>query len=81
GSVNGHIRVPPIKEIIRIPKETPEPLGKRKRSTRSKTADELRYKVLPVHNLESECDDETDGFGVLIDYDTKEEVERRKLHA
>ncbi|KAG6887569.1 hypothetical protein C0992_011767 [Termitomyces sp. T32_za158] len=79
GSGNGHVLVPPIKEIIRIPKETPEPLGKRKRTTRgrSKTADDLHYKVIPVYNPENGWDDKTQDFSIILDYHTREEVERR----
>ncbi|KAG6887605.1 hypothetical protein C0995_014084 [Termitomyces sp. Mi166 len=69
GAGNGHVLVAPIKEIIRIPKETPEPLGKRKRSTRRKAA--------LVTNPESGWDDNTDNFCVLLDYNSGEEVERR----
>ena len=81
GSNNGHVLVPPIKEIIRIPKETPEPLGKRKRSTRarSKTVDDIHYKVVPVHNPEDDWDKNTKDFCVLLDYDSREEVERREF--
>ncbi|KAG5337289.1 hypothetical protein C0989_009918 [Termitomyces sp. Mn162] len=79
GSSNGHVLVPPIKEIIRIPKETPEPLGKRKRSSRarSKTAEDIHYKIIPVNNPEDDWDKNTEEFCVLLDYDSMEEVERR----
>ncbi|KAG6848207.1 hypothetical protein H0H93_002319 [Arthromyces matolae] len=77
---NGLVLVPPIKEIIRIPKEIPEPLGgKRKRSrAKSKTVDdEIHYKVIPVTNPEHGWDDETNNYCLLLDYDTKTEVDRR----
>ncbi|GLB34534.1 putative centromeric dna binding protein [Lyophyllum shimeji] len=79
-SGSGLVLVPPIREIVRIPKEEPEPLGKRKRSrarSKSKVPEEVQIKVVPVENPEDGWDDKTDAHCVVIDYDTKTEVERR----
>ncbi|KAG6853030.1 hypothetical protein C0991_007401 [Blastosporella zonata] len=73
----GSIFVPNVKEILRIPKEIPEPLGKRKRRAKSKTVDDIRYKVIPVDNPEEGWDDDTEPYAIVLDYDTREEVERR----
>ncbi|KAG6809149.1 hypothetical protein H0H92_001399 [Tricholoma furcatifolium] len=72
------ILVPHVKEIIRVPKEEPEPLQKRKRSgrARSKTVEEVRYEVIPVENPEDGWDDKTDPFCTVLQYGTAEEVER-----
>ncbi|OCH93832.1 hypothetical protein OBBRIDRAFT_817567 [Obba rivulosa] len=68
--------VPIIKEIRRIPKEEPKPLGAKyrraKRRGRSKTVDEL------VYNPEEGWDEGTEPDGECIDYETQE-VTRRRL--
>lgn len=75
--------VPPIREIIRIPKEEPEPLGsKRKRNggrgrSKSKATEEVQVKMVPVDNPEEGWDDETDPYCTVLDYPTREEVRRR----
>ncbi|KAG6905770.1 hypothetical protein DXG01_000837 [Tephrocybe rancida] len=74
----GLVLVPPIKEIVRIPKETPEPLAKRKRTrAKSKTVDDVHYKIIPVDNPEEGWDDKTEPYCIVLDYDSREEVERR----
>lgn len=75
---SGQCLVPTIKEIRRLPKEEIEPLGakhRRKRSARSKSVT-----VEPVldYNPEEGWDDKTESEGVVIDYETKEEITRRK---
>ncbi|KAI0277716.1 Mif2/CENP-C like-domain-containing protein [Russula aff. rugulosa BPL654] len=71
--------VPTIKEIVRIPKDEPKPLGiaahKTKRSTshRRKTTEEPST----VHNPEEGWDDKTPTNGVVIDWFTGNEVSRR----
>ncbi|KAA1469273.1 hypothetical protein DENSPDRAFT_834848 [Dentipellis sp. KUC8613] len=71
--------VPTIKAIVRIPKEAPQPLGKngkRKKSVprgKSKTADAEAM----VFNPEEGWDDETETNGVVTDWVTGEEIERR----
>ncbi|KAI0256597.1 Mif2/CENP-C like-domain-containing protein [Lactifluus subvellereus] len=69
--------VPTIKEIVRIPKEPPKPLGathKGKRSTapRSKTEE-----TVTAGNPEEGWDDKTATNGVVIDWFTGNEVSRR----
>lgn len=87
---NGRSVVPVIKEIITIPKPEPEPLGTKKRR---RGARKLRSKSLPsspprvkeeiriveVDNPELGWDDATPSTGVIIDWTSKEEVERRGL--
>ncbi|KAG5652126.1 hypothetical protein H0H81_006202 [Sphagnurus paluster] len=74
----GLVLVPPIREIVRIPKEEPEPLGKRKRSrARSKSKALEEVKVVPITNPEEGWDDDTEPHCVVLDYETNEEVERR----
>ena len=82
-SNNGIILVPPIREIIRIPKEPPQTLGsKRKRTggrgrSKSKVDDEVEVKLVPVENPEEGWDDETDPHCAVLDYPVNEEVMRR----
>ncbi|KAI0053927.1 hypothetical protein FA95DRAFT_1551703 [Auriscalpium vulgare] len=71
--------VPTIKEIVRIPKDAPQPLsksGKRKRSmpprSKSKTVEEAM-----VYNPEEGWDDETDTNGTVVDWYSGQEVARR----
>jgi centromere protein C len=79
------VLVPPIREIIRIPKEPPEPLGgKRKRAgtggrgrSKSKVVEEVQVKIIPVENPEEGWDDETDPHCTVLDYPAIEEVVRR----
>jgi centromere protein C len=71
--------VPTIKEIVRIPKDPPKPLGaahkpKRGTSRRIKTEEPLR-----VYNPEEGWDDKTATNGVVIDWFTGNEVSRRTL--
>jgi centromere protein C len=72
--------VPTIKEIVRIPKDPPKPLGivahksKRGTSARKKTEEPL-----PNFNLEEGWDDKTPTNGVVIDWFTGNEVSRRTL--
>lgn len=73
---SGQQFVPTIKEIRRIPKEETGPLGakhRRKRPPRSqsKTA-EL------VYNPEEGWDDETDPRGIVLEYPSGKEIEKRK---
>jgi centromere protein C len=69
--------VPHIKEIRRVPKDVVMPLSKatRKRAPRSKSRTvEEEF----VFNPEEGWDDNTDQQGVVIDFVTKEEVQRRQ---
>jgi centromere protein C len=84
---SGPILVPQIKEIIRIPKEVPVPLGaKRKRSATARprshsraleAAEDSIPPALPVVNPEEGWDDNTEAKCTVIHFTTKEEVERR----
>lgn len=89
---NGRSVVPVIKEIIKIPKPSPEPLGgkKRKRSgtraprSKSRTVaspnspvEEVR--VVEIDNPELGWDDDTHSNGIILDWYSKSEVERREL--
>jgi centromere protein C len=69
--------VPTIKEIVRIPKDLPKPLGGghkiKRHSTRSKTEE-------TVVNPEDGWDDKTATNGVVIDWFTGNEVSRRTLN-
>ena len=69
--------VPHIKEIRRVPKDVVMPLGKvtRKRAPRSKSR---TVEEVFVFNPEEGWDDNTDQQGVVIDFVTKEEVQRRQ---
>ncbi|RDB22191.1 Centromere protein 3 [Hypsizygus marmoreus] len=81
-SGGGLVLVPPIREIVRIPKEIPEPLGKRKRGTgrgrsKSKPTDEVQIKIVPAENPEEGWDDETEPHCVVLEYPTLDQVQRR----
>jgi centromere protein C len=82
-SSSGLVLVPPIREIIRIPKEPPQPLGtKRKRTggrgrSKSKAEKEVQLKIVPVENPEEGWDEETDPHCTVLNYPAKEEVMRR----
>ncbi|KAH9917445.1 Mif2/CENP-C like-domain-containing protein [Fomitopsis serialis] len=72
--------VPTIKEIHRIPKEEPLPLGakhRRKRPPRSKskTADEAQGAL--VFNPEEGWDEDTQAEALVIDYKSKEDIPKR----
>lgn len=72
---------------MRIPKEAPEPLGKRKRAptrgrSKSKAAEEeveVRIVHVPKENPEEGWDDDTETQCVVLDFPTAEEVARRML--
>lgn len=73
---SGLTLVPQIKKIIRIPQEPPKPLGKTAR--KRKRAGSERAKSNPQsYDPEEGWDDETEEFGVVIDYSTHEPVSRR----
>ena len=76
---SGTCLVPTIKEILRVPKEDPQPLGaKRKRRARSQSKAKSVEPTL-VFNPEEGWDDETDPSGVVIDYEEGMETTRRTL--
>ena len=71
---NGISYCPIVKAIVRIPKEPPKPLGKHAR----KRGNTHRRTPAPgVGNPEEGWDDQTEPLGVVLDWTTKEEVERR----
>lgn len=72
--------MPSIKEILRVPKEDPVPLGanRRKKSrarsmSKAKSVDPESF----VFNPEEGWDDQTDPSGVVIDWDEGIEIQRR----
>ena len=68
--------VPVIKEIVRIPKDTPKPLGqahKRSTSHRKRTTEEPST----AHDPEEGWDEKTPTNGVVVDWFTGNEVSRR----
>ncbi|KAF7986575.1 hypothetical protein HWV62_26330 [Athelia sp. TMB] len=82
--------VPHIKEIIRIPQEEPQRLGKqgkRKRArstTRGKSEDDRKakgnddeVKIVEVWNPEEGWDDETNPVGTILDFVSGKEVQKR----
>lgn len=68
--------VPVIKEIIRYPKDEIKPLGKKKptSSRRSKHTPPL---MVVAHDPEEGWDDNTESYGVVVDFATQSTVERR----
>ncbi|KAF9646077.1 hypothetical protein BDM02DRAFT_3100458 [Thelephora ganbajun] len=66
--------VPPIKAILRIPQDPVEPLGKKHKKRRGKSVT-----VDPESGPfpEAGWDRDTEAFGHVLDYTTKEEVRRR----
>ncbi|KAJ2930701.1 hypothetical protein H1R20_g6395, partial [Candolleomyces eurysporus] len=73
------IMVPHIREIIRIPKEQSESLGKRKRGrSRSRTAQpSAPGSKIVAFNPEEGWDDDTPSNAKVLDYRNGQEVERR----
>ncbi|KAH7914014.1 Mif2/CENP-C like-domain-containing protein [Hygrophoropsis aurantiaca] len=74
-SGGGVTLVPHIKEIIRIPQEPAEPLGKHHR--KRKRSAPPRSKSRQIENPEEGWDDETPTTGVVINFHSQEEVTRR----
>ncbi|THU87257.1 hypothetical protein K435DRAFT_730030 [Dendrothele bispora CBS 962.96] len=77
---NGHILVPHIKEIIRIPEEPKVSLGSKRKRGRSRTLqprDGSIVKVVPTSNPEEGWDDETPEKSLVIDWKTQTEIEKR----
>ncbi|KDQ61227.1 hypothetical protein JAAARDRAFT_32229 [Jaapia argillacea MUCL 33604] len=77
---SGPVLVPHIKQIVRYPKEPVEPLGSKHRrprgKSRTKTAT-VEPEPEPEIEEETEWDANTEAHGVVLDYVTKEEVQRR----
>lgn len=72
--------MPIISEIVRIPQERPEPLSKkhRRRGTTKPPSSRNNSKQQEVYvdNPEDGWDAETDQNAMVIDYDTKQEIEK-----
>ncbi|PFH48491.1 hypothetical protein AMATHDRAFT_65332 [Amanita thiersii Skay4041] len=81
GNSTAPVLVPPVKEILRIPKETPQPLGaKRRRSGRGRSKSRAvdHIEQLPVeYNPEEGWDEDTPSKGWVVDYPGTKEKERR----
>ena len=86
---SGITLVPHIKAILRIPKEEPVPLGKQKRKRRgmtkarskSETVEGEEEELPIVYNPEEGWDDKTGQQGVVLDFVSREEVQRREAFA
>ncbi|KAG6336925.1 hypothetical protein ID866_2163 [Astraeus odoratus] len=78
---SGLTLVPHIKEIVRIPKEPPQPLGKvgkRKRGGSARAKSKTRQTETPAPiNPEEGWDDNTPSEGIVLDFLTQETVKRR----
>ena len=76
--------LPHIREIQRLPKPEIIPLGKQGKRKRSRAPSKARSVDLDIEpepepfNPEEGWDDDTDQLGVVLDYDTTGEVEKRK---
>ncbi len=70
--------VPTIKEIVRIPKDPPKPLGATHRSKRHAAPRIKSEVVVTADNPEEGWDDKTPTNGVVVDWFTGNEVSRRK---
>lgn len=71
---SGFSTVPVIKEIIRHPEEPVKPLSK---TGKSRASRKRKSAEAAVHNPEEGWDDNTDYKGIVVDFVTGEEVERR----
>lgn len=71
--------VPTIKEIVRIPKDPPKPLGAAHKSKRGTTYRKKTEEPSAVFNPEEGWDDKTPTNGIVIDWFTGNEVSRRTL--
>lgn len=69
--------VPTIKEIVRIPKDPPKPLGAAHKRRRNATPRIKSEDVVIVDDPEEGWDDKTPTNGVVIDWFTGNEVSRR----
>ncbi|KAM6500138.1 Mif2/CENP-C like domain containing protein [Amanita muscaria] len=70
--------VAPIKEIMRIPKEAPQPLGsKRKRSSRGRSKSRIVEQTPGLQNPEEGWDENTSNRCVVLDYPGETEKDRR----
>ncbi|KAF8630435.1 hypothetical protein AX17_005412 [Amanita inopinata Kibby_2008] len=74
----GPVMVPPIKEIMRIPKEQPMPLGaKRRRTGRGRSKSKAVEQPAVLYNPEEGWDDDTPDKCMVLEYPGNEERLRR----
>jgi len=66
--------VPPIKAILRVPQEPVEPLGKKHKKRRGKSVT-VDPETAPFP--EAGWDKDTEAFGHVVDFATKDEIRRR----
>lgn len=71
--------VPTIKEIVRIPKDPPKPLGAAHKTKRGTSRRIKTEEPSTVYNPEEGWDDKTHTNGTVIDWFTGNEVSRRTL--
>jgi centromere protein C len=69
--------VPTIKEIVRIPKDPPKPLGAAHKKRRHTTPRSKSETIVPTDNPEEGWDEKTPTNGVVLDWFTGNEVSRR----
>lgn len=82
----GITMVPVIKDVIRLPQEEPEPLGQKKRRGQSKPRSRSKSAApggndeaeLQKFNPEEDWDDSTDPQGIVLDFLSGKEVQRRR---
>lgn len=70
--------VPPIKAILRVPQEPVEPLGKKHKKRRGKS---LTVDPESPPFPEAGWDKDTEAYGQVLDYATKQDVRRRIVFA
>ena len=69
--------VPTIKEIVRIPKDPPKPLGAAHKKRRHTTPRSKSETVVATDDPEEGWDEKTPTNGVVVDWFTGNEVQRR----
>ena|SRR6266576_1872216 len=77
---SGPVFVPPIKEIMRIPKEPAVPLGSKHKRSSARMRSKSRVIEQPpvVYNPEEGWDDNTSEQGKILDYPSGQEKMRRE---
>jgi centromere protein C len=71
--------VPHIKEIVRIPKEPTLPLGKFKRKRSAPPRSKSKTAESHESSDEEPIDKDTDQSGIVLDFPSRDEVERREF--
>ena len=76
---SGPMLVVPVKEIIRLPKEVPQPLGGKKKKGRGRSRSKsVAHTTVEDVNPEEGWDDDTQAKCPVLHFTTREEVVRRK---